>query len=140
MIVVLGKAICIWYEPNKIHTTVAPPMKDKKTLGKLAKQFSTKSWIFIIDFGNFSYWLPSKDPLCIFGISSYYTQSIVQFSETKSNSNVSHTLWRWKNSILPRKSYPRVIQFHMRIKIGWFPFPPVWFECLCLRLENGLKK
>ena len=30
MIVVLEKAICIWYEPNKMHTTVAPAMSDKK--------------------------------------------------------------------------------------------------------------
>ena len=32
MIVVIENAICIGYEPNKDHTTVAPPMKDKKTL------------------------------------------------------------------------------------------------------------
>ena len=36
MIVVLENAICILYEPNKDHTTVAPPMNDKKTLEKIA--------------------------------------------------------------------------------------------------------
>ena len=29
--------------------------------------------------------------------------------------------------------------FHLRITIGWSPPPPVWFKCLCLRLENGPK-
>ena len=43
MIVVLDKAICIWYEPNKMHTTVAPPMSDKKTLGKRANELATES-------------------------------------------------------------------------------------------------
>ena len=42
MILVLEKATCNWYKPNKFHTTVAPPMNDKKTLGKLANQLPTK--------------------------------------------------------------------------------------------------
>ena len=43
MIVVLENAICILYEPNKDHTTVAPPMNDKKTLEKLANQLPAES-------------------------------------------------------------------------------------------------
>ena len=37
MIVVLENAICILYEPNKDHTTVAPPMNDKKNIRKTCK-------------------------------------------------------------------------------------------------------
>ena len=42
MIVVLEKAICIWYKPNKTHTTVAPPMNDKKNIRKTCKPIAHK--------------------------------------------------------------------------------------------------
>ena len=80
------------------------------------------------------------------------TNYLTVFLIKKSNYNVpgSHKLWRRKNIILPRKSYPMVIQFHkgfysQKTEIScednnWLvPPSPIWFKCLCLRLETGPK-